>query len=421
VTTLLVASVGGSTDPIVSALVASRPDVALFVVTAQKGTQPGSAEKVPGILEKAGLSALRHELLVVPADDPESIFLALRETLRDLRRQHPKARLVLDYTGGTKSMSTAMVQCALATPGVEVQFMAGRRDTLDKVTPGTERPTQIPIDWLLAERTEAQLRAYWRDFAYATCAAGAKGLLENLEHDEKAPEAARQRLRDLAAAARAFDAWDRFRHDEAAKALATLLPRHPELARFQKLAERCRDSEPQRIADLWRNAERCAASERYDDAIARAYRLIEWVGQWQLTSRHGIDVGRIDWSRITESEVQRAGLQDRHASRAKTLSGLVQTLKLAAAKDEEGEIARFLRDDFPGKKGKDGEGRLRDMLDLRNRSILAHGQMPLGKADWDRFLAFMEVFRRQVVTPLLRSAGAEPDPPQLPQRPPDTL
>ena len=394
-------------------------------MTRRDGTQPGSAEEVPAILQAAQLPALPHELLTVPADDPEAAFLHLREALRRLRDRYPKARLVFDYTGGTKSMTTAILECALATPGAEVQFMAGRRENLDKVTPGTERPTCIPIDWLIAGRVEARLRASWRDFAYAECAAGARALLDDIDTDEKAPPAAKQRLRDLADAAEAFDLWDRFRHADAAQLLARMAAHHPDLAPFSDLAGRCRDSEAQRIADLWRNAERCAKRGRYDDAIARCYRLIEWVGQWRLRSHHQIDVDALEWSRITDQEVIRAGIADRRSSNAKTLSGLVQTLKLAAAKEPEGAIDRFLRDPYPGrysgKKGKDGEGRLRDMIDRRNASILAHGATPLGSEDWQRFAEFMGHFRSRVVAPLLRAVNAETDPPQLPDTPPDTF
>lgn len=419
--TLFIASVGGSRAPIISALAARRPDFALFVVTRREATQPGSADEIPAILQAAQLSALPHELLTVPADDPEAAFLDLREALRRLRDRYPRARLVFDYTGGTKSMTTAILECALATPGAEVQFMAGRRENLDKVMPGTERPTRIPIDWLIAERIEARLRASWHDFAYAACAAGARALLDNIDTDEKAPPAAKQRLRDLADAAEAFDLWDRFRHAEAAQILECVAAHHPDLVPFRDLAGRCRDSEAQRIVDLWRNAERCAERGRFDDAVARCYRLIEWIGQWRLRSEHQIDVDALNWSRITEQEATRAGIADRRNNRAKTLSGLVQTLKLAAAKEPEGAIARFLRDPFPGKKGKDGEGRLRDMLELRNRSILAHGTAALGHNDWQRLCDFMSVLQDRVLNRMLRTVGADPDPPQLPRVPPDTL
>jgi len=52
-TLILVASVGGSPQPIASAIAAKRPDVVLFVASPPIGTQPGSAGQVPDILQRA--------------------------------------------------------------------------------------------------------------------------------------------------------------------------------------------------------------------------------------------------------------------------------------------------------------------------------------------------------------------------------
>lgn len=417
--TVLIASVGGSPAPVARAITDRRPAFTLFVATAREGGRPGSASEVAGILERAQAARLPHEILIVPPDDPEAIFLTLREGLRNLAESHPKARLVFDYTGGTKSMTSALFQAALATAGADLQFMAGRRDSLDRVTDGTERATRIPVDWLLAERTEARLRAAWKSFAYAECATGIAALLDDLGTDEKAPPAAKQRLRDLADAAEGFDLWDRFRHAEATQILARLAARHPDLAPFSALAGRCRESEAQRIADLWRNAERCAKRRRYDDAVARLYRLLEWTAQWRLLEAHGIDTGEVRWELISEEEVRRADIRTPRGNR--TLSGLTESFRLLATKEPGGEFARFLDAPFPGKKGKTGLDRLHVILALRNKSILAHGASPLAKDDWDRCAAYLHVFLASALAPMLRAAGADPDPPQLPDTPPDTF
>jgi hypothetical protein len=417
VTLILIASVGGSPQPIASAIAAKRPDFVLFVASPAIGAQPGSAGQVPEILRLAQRPGQSHAVLEVPPDDPEAIFLALRERLRALCAEHPRARLLFDYTGGTKSMTGALFQAAIATGGAEVQFMLGRRDTLEKVTDGTERPTRIAVDWLIAERSEARLREAWHAFDYATAACGFQRLHEDLGSDEKASQATRQRLADLAAASRAFDLWDRFRHAEAVDILASLAERYPPVATFANHAKTAAEHEPARLLDLWRNAERCAARGRYDDAVARLYRLTEWVAQWWLRHKHGLDAGRMDWSRVTNQEIARAGLGDQRDK--ETLSGLTQAWKLIAAKEPEGLVARFLNGPFPHKdKKKTGEGRLRDMLELRNKSILAHGERPLDETGWRKWQHFAEAMRDAVLVPLVRRAEQVPDlPPQLPRDP----
>lgn len=416
-TLILIASVGGSPNPIASAIAAKRPDRVLFLATEATGPQPGSAGQVPEILARAQRAQQPHEIVVVPPDDPEAIFLALRERLAALRAEHPRATLLFDYTGGTKSMTGALFQAAIAMPGGEVQFMLGERDNLDKVRDGTERPVRIATDWLVAERTEARLRAAWKGFEYATAAQGFAALQEELGADEKAPEDLRRRLSDLAEAARAFDLWDRFDHAEATLRLREVAARRPAATPWAERAQACVRSVPARIHDLWRNAERCAARGRYDDAVARLYRLTEWVAQWRLHARHSLDPSTMDWSRVTPQEAARAGLGDQMGKR--TLSGLMQAWKLIAAKEPGGVVARFLDGSFSAKDAKKtGEGRLRDMLDLRNRSILAHGERPLAEADWERWRDFAEAMRARVIAPLFREAGWPADPPpQLPQDP----
>jgi hypothetical protein len=58
------------------------------------------------------------------------------------------------------------------------------------------------------------------------------------------------------------------------------------------------------------------------------------------------------------------------------------------------------------------------MLDLRNRSILAHGDRPLAEDDYTRWAEFMEEVRQRVLQPLFSEAGLRLDlPPQLPDDP----
>lgn len=414
---ILIASVGGSVAPIASAVAAKRPDHVVFVASAAQGAQPGSAQLVPEILTQAQRPRQSHEILLVPPDDPEAIFLALRQRLAVLKQEKPGASFLFDYTGGTKSMTGALFQAAIATEKAEVQFMLGRRENLDRITHGTERPVSIATAWLIAERTEQRLRAAWKSFDYATAAAGFAALHDDLGADEKAPEELRRRLADLAQVSHAFDLWDRFRHAEAADYLREVAIRQPQLAPWAKQAQRCASEETARLIDLWRNAERCATRGRYDDAVVRLYRLTEWVSQWWLSYRHGLDTSNMDWSRVTPQEAARADMQAQIGK--KTTSGLMQNWKLIAAKEPDGPVARFLASRFPHKDPKKtGEKRLKEMLELRNKSIMAHAESPLSKEDWDKWLAFAEKMRKAVLVPLLRAANMPHDlPPQLPDDP----
>jgi hypothetical protein len=421
---VLVCSVGGSPDPIVTAIGARRPTHVLFVVSETTPAQPGSVEQIDAIRQRIADIGATDEL-VVPPDDPDRIFVRLRDWLHKLDRdpRFQGRRLIFDYTGGTKSMTAALFQAAVASAGAELQFMLGRRDNLRQVTPGTERPVPISIDWIVAERTEAMLRSAWKSYAYAECADGVDTLLENLGTDGSAPAGVIQRLKDLRDAARAFDCWDRFLHAEAAEQLNALGSRYPDLAAYAKQAAAISRCDGLKLLDLWHNAERCAERGRYDDAVARCYRLIEWTGQWYLRQEHGIDVNNMpsDHKLLTPERRTKHHLD----KTKKTLSGLMQTLKLAADLSEDSPFKRFLNSPVPYKHNRNGEHELKNILELRNKSILAHQDRPLTATDWNKVKTFMDHFFQSLLKPLLerllKAAECRQEPQQLPHVPPAGL
>ncbi|MCX7620790.1 MAG: AMP-binding protein, partial [Acidimicrobiales bacterium] len=59
------------------------------------------------ILAKAQRPRQPHEVLIVPPDEPEAIFLRLRERLSRLRAEHPHAQLLFDYNESMVYLSPA--------------------------------------------------------------------------------------------------------------------------------------------------------------------------------------------------------------------------------------------------------------------------------------------------------------------------
>ena len=419
---IMVCTVGGSPQPVISAIRMSRPDFVLFIVTDQEGSQPGSLGQIAGergIAARTGLGADAYACCVVPSDDPDRAFALIAEAIRRHAAHHAAPALIADYTGGTKSMSAALLAAALEVPRATLQVMAGQRRDLVKVADGTERPYEIRPDWMLAAREVARLREGWRRYGYAETAEGLERLIADLGTDAAAAGSALARWRDLAALSAGFAAWDRFEHKTARTLLAPLADRHAAFLRswLERLDALCTDgSEPLRILDLWCNAERRAERGRFDDAVARFYRLIEWVGQWALHARHGIDTSDIKHAPPDPEYARRAGIELRDGQ--KNLGGLMPTLKLLAEYEPQGRVRRFLDDPVPYKPdGRNGGRELRNMLELRNKSILAHGTRPLAAEDWQRFRTFMQDFAARVVVPELGSQW----PRQLPDAPPAEL
>lgn len=387
---VLICTVSGSPEPIVSAIRAQRPVHVCFLCSARDGETPGSEDQVAGILAACAPTNASHEIRIVPADDPDGAFVVAREALAALRRRFPEALLGADHTGGTKSMTAALMLAATATPDdrLVVQFMAGQRRDLVRVVGGSERPVRMTLEAVIAERALDRARTAWRRFGWVEALA--------ILPDDPAglPPPLDREIAELRAASAVLAAWDRFEHETAlerldAAGLDDLARWRPALERLA--AERAEEREPLALYDLWLNALRRAARGQYDDAVARAYRLVEWSAQYVL---------RVKLNIIRTDRVSRHELGDElfdYFARGrdhKTLKiGLEQALDVIGVKLPDHPLTRLL-----GAKQLAGGGtkckgdatpHLKALVDpgsgwkeRRNRSILAHGDRPIGQEVW---------------------------------------
>ena len=365
----------------------AKPDYVVFVCSRPSPGQRSSLALVEQYAGLVGLAPEQFETLVL--DDPDdlvAIYERTSELLQRLRRERPHARIQVDYTAGTKSMSAGLAMAAIDEKDerVELRLVRGQRGEFTTVIPGTElfRPVSRIHD-LRARRSLGLVRAALERFDYAAAARWLDALLER----EITPGMASQlqRARDLC---RAFDAWDRWDLERAERLLG---PYRPLQAGAQRAYERLAVLEQLRIVrdafegkaelatakdpyvaveDLLFNAKRRAAQGRYDDAVARVYRALELLAQIRLRAAYEVDTGSVDLARVPEAV--KTELQ-RHPRRDGPLRvGLDWGWRILAA---------YERDPL-GEWYRERGGRLRNWLNSRNSSILAHGLRPLDEAAW---------------------------------------
>jgi CRISPR-associated protein (TIGR02710 family) len=288
---ILVCTVGGSHQPILTALKARAWDHVVFVCTRPAEGIAGSAAMIeeavdggPPIPVMAGLDPGRFEVVIVPPDDPDAAFARLQDKLRALGRERPGLPIVCDFTGGTKSMSAALILAALGCD-LPLQLVTGRRADLVKVLDRSEHAVAVNTERIAGAREFERLAAGWGRFAYQEAAQG----FERLRDDLRAAGLPRDELSRFNRAhelSAAFAAWDCFDHKKAAGCLQKKLYRDLEIGgrsdwfELASLLARGQGSPwgALHLTDLWRNAERCAARGRWDDAVARLYRLWEGSG-----------------------------------------------------------------------------------------------------------------------------------------------
>ncbi|MBS3965074.1 MAG: TIGR02710 family CRISPR-associated protein [Methylomonas sp.] len=416
-TQILICTVGGSHQPIVSAINDMRPDYVVFVCTDKDPAtgQPGSVIQIqgkgncikaqpkddkpslPNIPTQTGLADNQHDVVLTLSDHLDRIYLDCVAAIDDVGQRFPGARIVADYTGGTKSMSAGLTMAAVERPDIELQLVTGSRADLLKVRDGSQFADQADCERIRYQRLTDPYRRAWNRYAYSEAVAGLA--------DFRPPKGMRDhyaRFRDLS---RAFAEWDNFNHRQALSILQPYAPKLPDAMKTHiGIALRLNDDDPAkrdaaRLFDLYRNAERRATQGRYDDAVARIYRLIEWSAQWLLQTQAGIDTSNVAPEQIPD------GLTLTQHRDGPWQAGLFNAWQLVKHKTD-GAAARFIAEQ---------ENTLLNHLKTRNGSILAHGFAPIDALAWQPMHTWLE---QQFLPMLLQetaSVGIKALPPQLPQ------
>jgi CRISPR-associated protein (TIGR02710 family) len=125
------------------------------------------------------------------------------------------------------------------------------------------------------------------------------------------------------------------------------------------------------VVDMLENARRRIADQgRYDDGVARLYRAVEMWHQWRLQEQYSLSTKEVEWNRL-DQRTQQLFLE------ATRLTQLPETLDLQRARTLDGILTGEVDED---------DKILRDLLQQRNSSILAHGLKPIAEKSATRFL-----------------------------------
>jgi CRISPR-associated protein (TIGR02710 family) len=334
------------------------------------------------------------------ADDEENLEkLTFRyaKIIEGLRAEHPQARFEVDFTSGTKAMSAALVAAAISRQAARLHYATGPRNQAGRTT-RTTHLVSLNSDQLVADHRLLELGELFDQGQFLAVQRESDHLATTL-----ADTALRDRASTLAFMAKAYADWDRFNWSDAFAMLRTYRQsvRKEALEKSGWPVDRigaqvghlksCRNQPdgspptPERLADLWANADRCISAGRFDDAVARLYRLIEYIGQACLIARHGLRSTR-NLSVDTLRKLAPKYTADRYLGRKTVDLGLRDNIEvLAEAGDPVGSLLKSFYD------GKNpvihGEtSTLKQLLDNRNNSLLAHGSAPISKNDAERLL-----------------------------------
>ena len=446
---VLLCTVGGAHQPILEAIRFADPEYVCFFCTNKTSTSPGSVVNITGagnvihaqsketaavariqtasdMLRDGDAQGAQDELnkkdkptlpnlpalamlgqgrfghVAVPADDLDEAVRTMRGEATKLLAKYPSRPFIANYTGGTKTMTAALVCVALEFDEVELQIVSGPHNDLGTVKDGTEQTVAASVSALRLHRAMTPYQRAWLRFAYQEAADG----LHNVSATVNTP--GYELLLPSRILSEALTRWDRFDHQKAGDLLKTygsiVSKQYPHLLRMvQSLTQDGPQREPARLFDVWLNAERCAKQGRYDDAVARWYRMVEWTAQWQIKEQLGFATNDFPRDELPE------GMRGKTNGEGAIKVGLSDAWKIIAAKCN-GACREFAEREASS---------LRSHLDKRNQSILAHGFRPVSQTDWQE----LDQWTRERFLPMLREhakkSGLREEPSQLPTEPPE--
>lgn len=388
--TILAVTVGGSCQPVVTAITDYQPHHVLFIASdGSRGSRPtvdGTGKPCkgrepeddkPSIAAQTGLKESQFTIRTI--SDPDSLqacYAVTRSALIEARQQSPDSRYVADYTGGTKTMSVALAMAALESDW-ELSLVKGARTDLIKVVDGTEVAGLINSWEVRAQQRMQEARRLFDDHHYAA----AETLTSSILQTGPLSTEVQATLRKWVGLARGFDAWDRFDHGRAFQILGPyqsgVVPNFIFLKQLTGNDRRATGYEA--VYDLVRNSERRAHQKRYDDAVARLYRACEMFAQIRLRQRTpSLDSSNLSVDALPE-QLRSAYDQLRGSNDSKVTLGLRQDYELLADLDDPIGITY-----------REYEKRLLTGLTARNISILAHGISPVGVDEYRKFAEIVQ-------------------------------
>ncbi len=392
--TLLLASVGGTPAPVIFAIRQHNPDKIVFFASSDSRRLINDSI-LPALFTSLGRIP-EHEFIITPDEEDvgASTFELLQrmpEALRKLNIHGMAWPNLVDYTGGTKTMSAAVVWASSRFPcrfSYIGSLTAEHRNKcgLGIVLDGLEKCFLIENPWNKVAFFEARAALHlFNRGQYGNAAA----LLVSIQRRIDEPHVQRV-FAVLGKAFQGYHEWDVFNHKGAQACLGQVQNALNDLAQMagppigglRQFAEATMDLfeilkgikphelSHNKIWDLLANALRRAELEgKYEDAAARCYSAIEQAARHALINKHGITPSHAAPESIPDE--LRAEFIRRHLFKYRDDNGNVSD-RLRFGLVDAYRLLSVLGNPL-GKRFFARETEILQHLTVRNTGILAHG------------------------------------------------
>lgn len=377
----MIMSLGGSIEPLIKSINTNQPERIVFLVSHDSVSLSGEIFKALPYKP-----TVEYEI----TEDPNLMFECYKSARRCIDRVSKEdispEDVLVDYTGGTKVMTAALI---LASAGYPYRFNYVGGDRRNKggvgtVIAGYEKMFAEMSPWSIFAEEERRnvLALFNRRRFYAV-----SEIIDACDRD--LPVQIRDYFRFVRPLADGFLKWDQFEHRAALRYIDSGLSRldnylhsnhdNP-LETFLNEVKKCRAYLEQvitntdgmkkfhmiLIGDLLNNARRKIIDKRYDDAAARIYRALELYGQIIFQEVAGCSNDKVKLELVPE-KLKKEFFKKYHDPHSHYLKlPLSATFDFLRFKEHEAGLRFFER-----------KKEIKNIQSNRNASILAHGITPV--------------------------------------------
>lgn len=375
-------TLGGSPEPLKKSIETNKPERIIFLASHDSVSLAGDVFK--GLENKP---SPEYEI----TEDPNLLYECYKAARRCVERINKSGitpnKVTVDYTGGTKVMTAALI---LATVGLKYKFSYVGGDRRNKngvgtVIDGQEKMFEEMSPWsLFAEEERRQVITLFNNCRFSAAIA-----IIDMANEHELPIQIRDYFGFIKPLAEGFLKWDQFEHKAALpflgegislledyvhvypnKALETFCNRlkncKKHLEAVVSLTHGLNKKHPVLIDDLLNNARRKISDKRYDDAAARIYRALELYGQILFEEATGCSNDKVKLEIIPDNLKEKFVQKYRDSHSRYLKLPLTATFEYLKFKEYEAGIRFFER-----------EKEIKNVQSNRNSSILAHGTQPV--------------------------------------------
>ncbi|HOD70750.1 MAG: CRISPR-associated protein (Cas_Cas02710) [Deltaproteobacteria bacterium ADurb.BinA179] len=391
---VMIMSIGGSPEPLKASIAKYKPEQVIFF-TSQDSTQ--IAGEVLSALDS------RPKVFYEITENPNLLFECYKtaracvDRISSLGAQSHE--VMVDYTGGTKVMSAALI---LATTGhpflfnyVGGDFRDRDKNGLGTVVDGKEKMFSEMSPWsIYAEEERRQVIALFNHRRYAAVIS----IIDACSANQQCPARISDYFGFVRSFSEAFLLWEQFIHRAALRKIETSIRKFESYARrytdpplgvfaqntqnlrsfladlVEKTSGTQKKYDMSLVQDLVSNARRRMLDKRFDDAAARIYRALEMYGQVCFTEMAHCSNSEVKPDIVPESIRHEFIRRYENPSNHRLKLPLHATFVFLKEKGHDAGLRFFEQATLK---------KMKDIQSNRNQSILAHGTKPVSEYEID--------------------------------------